>query len=321
MPDNVLSVPFGKLHRTGHAASLQALQVPQLWQQGLTGEGVGVAIIDSGCAPHPDLGQRLEGFHDTWEGKTQAYDVNHHGTAVATILAGSGQGLNHELRGVAPQARLVAVRVTDEEGAVESYEVAKALDWVRQNRERYNIQVVNLSLGLEDEGLLKVTEKVRQLRQEGLLVLTSAGNEGPRERRLTEFKGSPDLFTVASGDTHGTADPGDDSVSPTSTRAKPGSPKNPDFTVPGLDLVAGDPQGGYVRFRDGGTSLATALASGVMALWKQEFPNLTYEQAQQAIQATARPLQGVQANAQGVGLLQALTGLEYLRRHHSPKTA
>ena len=303
----------GSIEKAGNVAGLQTMQVPELWQQGLTGKGVGVAVIDSGCAPHPDLKGRTLAFFDTIEGRSPMYDCAMHGTAVATALAGGGE----KMRGVAPQANILALRVVDQEDCVESPAVLRALDWVAENRQRYNIQVVNCSFGLEDSGMTRVAEKIKSLSQQGVIVCTSAGNTGPKPQRLNVFKASPDLLTVASVDTRGSVDPADDRISPTSTRAKEGSLKGPDVSAPGLDLVCGSPTGDYTRFPDGGTSLATALTSGVLALWKEALPDLTLEEARKALAATSRPMTGETPNSQGAGLIQARAGLDFLRNLRS----
>lgn len=280
---------------------LQSMHVPELQQQNLTGRGVGVAILDSGCAPV--LPRPLEAFHDVIEPGTPAHDVDKHGTAVAGLIAE-----------IAPDANLIAVRVANEDHTVDSAAVLKALDWVQENRQRYNIQVVNMSFGLEDSGMLKVVDKLKDLREQGLLLVTSAGNDGPTPRRFTAFKSSPDVLTVGCSDTRGTVDPGDDRLGRFSSRARPGSPKGPDFVVPSDNLVSLSPQGKSLQFADGMTSLAAARASGVLALWKEACPQSTLEQVREAIQQTATPLGGEDSLAQGSGLLQAASGLEVLRQ-------
>lgn len=297
--------------QAGNAAGLQSMGVPALWKQGLTGAGVGVAVLDSGCVAHPGLGNRLAAFHDTVEGRTEAYDSDVHGTAVSTLIAGQGQG---PTSGVAPGAHIVAVRVAADDHSVDSSEVLKGLEWVAENRERYNIQVVNMSFGLNDSGMSRVVDKLKELREQGMILLTSAGNTGPEPRSLNLFKASPDLLTVGASDSRGTASPEDDRMTRSSARAKPQSGKAPELVAPSDNLIAGEQSGRYMHFRDGQTSLATALATGVLALWKQAEPDLTLEQARAAIQATALPLEDEAPFAQGSGLIQADAGLAYLRQ-------
>ncbi|MBS2034632.1 S8 family serine peptidase [bacterium] len=301
------------VEQAGNAVGLQTLEVDQLHQEGLSGQGVCLAVIDSG-AQHPDLQGRVVAFKDFFNNKEgESYDDFFHGTAVATAAAGQGGPVG----GVAPKANLAILKVTDENGCVESFEVKKALAWVRENRERYNIQVVNLSLGLE-EGQAKVAQQVKELNDMGVLVCASVGNDGPVQHALDALKGSPDLLAVANCDLHGTVSPQDDSLVAHSSRPPADDPNGADVSAPGADIIAGRPGGDYYRFADGGSSLAAALTSGVLTLWKEAMPQITMSQVKEALAHTAVPLVNVPANAQGAGVLRAKAGLDYLRAHTAP---
>lgn len=299
----------------GNAIGLKTLEVDQLHQEGLTGQGVGLVVMDSG-AVHPDLQNRVVSFKDFFNGKDEKnYDDFFHGTAIATAAAGWGG----PVPGVAPKANLIVLKVTDENGGVEAFEVKKALAWAKENRERYNIQVINMSFGLMD-GQAKVAAAVKELSDLGVLVCTSVGNDGPIPRKLNEFKASPDLLTVANCDVHGTAGSADDTLVAQSSRPPEGDPNGADISAPGADIIAGRPDGDYYRFSDGGSSLATALTSGVLTLWKEALPNLTMDQVKEALEHTAVPMSNVPENAQGFGVLRAKAGLEYLRKLQADRT-
>ena len=296
------------LELAGNAIGLKTLEVDQLHQEGLTGQGIGLVVMDSG-AVHPDLQNRVVAFKDFFNGKDEKnYDDFFHGTAIATAAAGRGG----PVPGVAPRANLIVLKVTDENGSVEAFEVKKALAWAKENRERYNIQVINMSFGLMD-GQAKVAAAVKELSDLGVLVCTSVGNDGPTPRRLNEFKASPDLLTVANCDVHGTAEGSDDTLVAQSSRPPEGDPNGADISAPGADIIAGRPDGDYYRFADGGSSLATALTSGVLALWKEAIPSLTMAEVKQALEHTAVPISNEPKNAQGFGVLRAKAGLDYLR--------
>jgi serine protease AprX len=302
------------VEQAGNAVGLQTLEVDQLHREGLSGEGVGLAVIDSG-AQHPDLQNRVVAFKDFFNNKDGPnYDDFFHGTAIATAAAGRGG----PVPGVAPKARLVVLKVTDENGCVESFEVKKALAWVKENRERYNIQVVNMSLGLGD-GQAKVAEQVKELNDMGVLVCASVGNDGPTPRKLDALKGSPDLLAVANCDLHGTANPQDDTLVAQSSRPPADDPNGADVAAPGADIIAGRPDGDYYRFSDGGSSLAAALASGVMTLWKEALPQITMSDVKEALAHTAVAMANVPENAQGAGVIRAKAGLDYLRAKLSSK--
>src|SRR5688572_19013920 len=127
---------------------------------GYTGEGVGVAIIDSGVTPwHDDLtydgtsprvltkgGQRVAAFVDYVNGQTEPYDDYGHGTHVAGIVAGNGLTSNGLRKGTAPDAHLVVLKVLDSTGRGYISNVIAALEFVAANKNAFNIRVVNLSI-------------------------------------------------------------------------------------------------------------------------------------------------------------------------------
>lgn len=298
----------------GNVNGLKTMEVDKLWEKGLTGKGVGVAVLDSGCAKHPDLEGKIVHFQDFFYKKPEQYDNGFHGTGVCTLLAGSGKSLDGKVKGVAPDVSLSVLKVTDTEGALESFEVLKALKWVEENREKHNIQVVNMSFGLPD-GFSEVNDAIERLASKGVLVATSAGNEGPKPKPLDPFKANPNLITVTSSDTRGTVDGHDDVLSSTASRPRPQDPGCIDVAIPGMDIIAGGDKGKYVRVQDGGTSYATALHSGVMALWKQALPEITIQDVEAAIKATSAPLaDGTSELEQGHGALRAAAGLEFLEK-------
>ncbi|MCA9778683.1 MAG: S8 family serine peptidase, partial [Candidatus Eremiobacteraeota bacterium] len=318
---NTISLPQqAPVKEAGNVAGLETMEVPQLWEKGLTGKGVGIAVLDTGCAKHPDLEGKVTEFHDFFYDEKEQYDNGFHGTGVCTLLAGSGQGLNGQVKGVAPDAELAVLKVTDTDGGLESVEVLEALKWVEENRERLNLQVVNMSFGL-DEGWKKVDESLARLANHGVLISTSAGNTGPKPSRFDSFKTSPNLLTVTSSDTAGTPSGVDDVLSSTASRPRPEDKVGPDVSTPGIDLIVGAPGGKYTRVTDGGTSFASALNSGVMALWKQALPQITIEDVEAALKATSVPLNGANALEQGHGSLRAAQGLEFLRERIASREA
>src|SRR5437868_165371 len=125
---------------------------PSVWAAGLTGKGVGIAVVDSGVASHPDLAGRIvAAIHVTAASPTAATtplgDPGGHGTHVAGLAAGDGTASGGEYAGMAPQANIVDVRVIDSSGSSNISTVLRGLQWVLANRAAYNIRVVNLSLG------------------------------------------------------------------------------------------------------------------------------------------------------------------------------
>ncbi len=116
--------------------NLQSINVSGVWEKGYTGEGIRVAVIDTGVSPHEDFGDRIVGFRDFINNKTQAYDDNGHGTHVAGIVAGAKTG-------VAPHAEILAVKVLDQRGSGRLSTVLKGIEWAYEN----GADIISMSLG------------------------------------------------------------------------------------------------------------------------------------------------------------------------------
>lgn len=253
------------------------------------GRGVGVAIVDSGIAPMPDIAPRLTAFYDFTQGGATAFpsDDYGHGTHVAGLIAGSGLLSFGGYPGIAPQARLIGLKVLDAEGAGYTSDVIAAIDFAVANRRSLGIDIINLSLGhpvLEPAATDPLVQAVERASAAGIVVVTSAGNFGQsRDKSRTGFGGitspgnAPSALTVGAFDTNGTANRGDDSIPSFSSRGPTwfdGTIK-PDVVAPGVNLVAtSDPTStlgrrssmaaGYLALS--GTSMAAAVTSGVVAL-------------------------------------------------------
>ena len=160
---------------------------------GLSGAGIGVAVIDSGIATwHDDLtnttstlypygNQRVAKFVDFVNGRTQPYDDNGHGTHVAGIIAGNGYDTLGARAGMAPAANLVSLKVLDDHGGGYISNVIAALDWAVANKAAYNIRVINLSVGAavtESYNTDPLTLAAKRVVDQGVVVVTAAGNLG-----------------------------------------------------------------------------------------------------------------------------------------------
>ena len=160
---------------------------------GLTGKGIGVAVIDSGItAWHDDLtnktsklfpygNQRVAKFVDFVNGRTLPYDDNGHGTHVSGIIAGNGYDSYGQKSGIAPDASLVSLKVLDANGEGTIGNIIAALNWVAANAKTYNIRVVNMSVGAfihESYWTDPLTLAAKVVTDQGITVVTAAGNLG-----------------------------------------------------------------------------------------------------------------------------------------------
>lgn len=125
----------------------QSLGIDKLHDKGIYGGGVGIAILDSGIAMHPDFTNRIVAFKDFVNNKKEIYDDEGHGTHVAGIAAGDGIMSGGLLKGVAPKAKIISLKVLDNKGIGKEDNVIEGIRWIIDNGRRFNIRVVNISFG------------------------------------------------------------------------------------------------------------------------------------------------------------------------------
>ena len=147
----------------------------------LSGAGIGVAVIDSGVAQMPELRGRVIASKDFTDDRGIGQDQHGHGTHVAGIIAASGANRFDETRGVAPGANIISLKVLNAQGKGLAADVIQAIDWAVANRARYNIRVINMSLGgavtqsYRDDPICQAVERAYRA---GIVVVASAGNFG-----------------------------------------------------------------------------------------------------------------------------------------------
>jgi subtilisin family serine protease len=293
-----------------HWANLETTQAPELWQRGLTGQGVGVAVLDTGADDHPSLRGNIVAFHNFVGDQQKLHDTHDHGTAMSGII--SGHGKDHKYPAVAPNSQLIVLKVADATGKVDMEKVAEAIRWATENRQQHNIRVLNLSFaadpGDDPAQLANIAKAVDEASAQGLIVVASAGNDGPEATVMEAPAAASTALAVASQDCLASTRPGQHMISDFSHRSLPGS-KAPTVTAPGSGWLQPVRGGGYAL--DSGTSQAAAALSGVMALWSEAVPGLTVDQARSALEHTSVSLE-VQPEEQGAGSVRARAGLDYL---------
>ncbi|MBT9582875.1 S8 family serine peptidase [bacterium] len=293
-----------------HWANLETTQAPELWQRGLTGQGVGVAVLDTGIDNHPSLQGNIVAYHNFVGNEQNIHDDHHHGTAMSGIV--SGLGRNQEYPAVAPNSQLIALKVADAAGRVQVDKIAEAIRWATENRERYNIRVLNMSFaadpGDDPVQLAEISKAVDEASAKGMIVVASAGNDGPEPSPMMAPAAASTALAVASQDCFASNNSAHHQLSEFSHRS-PESSLGPTVTAPGSGWLQPVTGGGYLS--DSGTSQAAAALSGVMALWTQAVPTLTAAQAKAALVHTSVSLQAG-PEAQGAGSVRARAGLDYL---------
>ena len=167
-----------------------AVSAPQAWNYGLDGTGIGVAVIDSGVYNHPDLNAATGTksrvvYRQSFIGGALNDDFGH-GTHVAGIVAGNGnssdqQGAFRTFKGIAPNANILDLRVLDQNGASSDSAVISAIQQAVQLKSKYNVRVINLSLGrpiFESCSHDPLCQAVEAAWKAGIVVVVAAGNEG-----------------------------------------------------------------------------------------------------------------------------------------------
>lgn len=278
------------------------------WQ----GNGVGVAMLDTGVAPHPDLVNRIAGFQDFVNKYPYAYDDNGHGTHVAGILCGSGQLLHGKYEGIAPKVDLYVLRILDKHGSGTVSDMLRAMDWLIKNHSRYNIRIVNMSIGagvsMNPTDAKKILIRVERLWNMGLIVVTSAGNHGPKKGSVTIPGVSEFAITVGAGDDDIYVSKNDGMKTHYSGRGptRDGLQK-PDVLAPGSYIKSCNYNYGYSRKKNpyitkSGTSMATPIVSGAIACVLSKNPYLSNEEIRILLSDTCMHLNR-SVGEQGWGLI------------------
>ena len=248
------------------------------YKTGLNGQNVTVAVMDTGIVPHPDFGERIVCFRDFCNGHHDMYDDNGHGTHVAGIIAGAGTNIL-EYSGMAPKARIVMLKVLDEKGNGNTKKVLEAIEWLLREKERYQIRLLNISVGMLPSAgkneQRKLLEAVDCLWDEDIMVVAASGNNGPKENSVTIPGISRKILTVGSSD-DGINEPGVRGL----TKGYSGKGPTeccivkPEILAPGTNITSCSRDGkGYQK--KSGTSMAAPVVTGSLALAFQKYPQFS----------------------------------------------
>jgi subtilisin family serine protease len=293
------------------------------WDAGYTGAGVDVALIDTGVSPVEGLatpGKIINGPDLSLESQAPNLtnlDTNGHGTFMAGLIAGHDSNLtapysdapDSAYRGVAPDARIVSLKVATADGGVDVSQVIAAIDWVVQHKDDHgmHIRVLNLSYGTnsrQDSAYDPLSYAVEQAWKAGIVVVAAAGNTGYQTGYgapgLADPAYNPYVIAVGGYNDNGTASSSGDTIGAYSASGKGcGWCRHPDFVAPGshvqglrvpnsfLDLTHPEGQLGDRYFRGSGTSEAAAITSGAAALILQKYPTMTPDALKNFMQQNA----------------------------------
>jgi len=301
----------------------ESIGAASLWGR-YKGTGIGVAIVDSGVNGGTDLNNangsnRLLYAVRINSNTKYAADKYGHGTHVAGIVAGDGEMSNGAYMGVAPDANVLNVKVSDDNGAAAVSDVVNGLQWVYNNQAHYNIRVVNLSLNstvADSYQADPLDAAVETLWKAGIVVVTSAGNNGSTNAGVM-YAPANDPFVITAGavNDQNTASTADDSLAPFSasgsetaslTNGSSTTVSKPELVAPGVNIIS-DLASAVTSlatahpdhvvtlnkvhfFRMSGTSMAAPMVAGAAALLLQSNSALTPDQVKYRLMSTATKL-------------------------------
>ncbi len=303
---------YGKKINVEVAKTIGAKEV---WDAGILGEGVTVAVLDTGIDPNSLHPHKIVAYYDAIEDELYVppkvqkspRDPNGHGTHVAGIIANDEyESQDEEYRGIAPEADLVAVRVLDETGAGAYADVIRGINWVVENKDEYGIDVLNISLYAEPVAPYWADPynlAVMAAWEAGIVVVVSAGNTGPDPMSIGVPGNTPYVITVGAFTDNYTPEDFSDDYIPEFSASGPTLDAfvKPDVIAPGAHLVSTvkntsalvdeyeDNQINGNYFSAAGTSMSAGVTSGVVALMLSANPDLTPDEVKYRLTATARP--------------------------------
>ncbi len=245
-----------------------------------------------GVSAHPDLDGRIWMYRDFISGRQDMYDDNGHGTHVCGIIGGNRWGM-------APQCKIISLKVLDHTGNGSVENSMAAFRWILENREKYNIRVVNISMGMEPkqnpEGERYILKAVELLWDMGLVVVAAAGNLGPDAGSITIPGLHKKIITVGAYDN---LKSGQGSVSKKIIK--------PDLVAPGSNISSCNAKwkdkGNRLYVHKSGTSMATPIVTGAIAQLISKNPNMPNTEVKRVLMNSCDDL-SLPGIRQGSGLL------------------
>jgi serine protease AprX len=305
-------------------------------QAGARGQGVTVALIDTGITSMPDIANAiqpvsLDPLHVlnlspcvNLSSEPTCDDSYGHGTFIAGLIAGNGAASLGKYVGMAPAAKIISLKIAGRDGSADVSTIIAALQWVTFNTNAYNIRVLNLSLGTDSTQSYSIDPfdfAVEKAWQAGIVVNVAASNRGPSSGTISKPADDPFVITVGAIDDKGTSSPQND-VLPNFTGRGPtvdGLAK-PDIAAPGGHLVslAAPNSALTTQFpstmpapyrRGSGTSMSTGVVTGLVADMISADPSLTPDRVKFELMSTAQPDASNDPMAVGAGLVNGAAAL------------
>ncbi|MER7249690.1 S8 family serine peptidase [Kribbella sp. NPDC000426] len=301
VPSGIAKIWLDGKAKASLADTTAQIGAPEVWQGGDTGQGVDVAVLDTGIdAGHPDFAGRIVASTSFVPGQ-DVTDRNGHGTHVASTIAGTGAASNGKEQGVAPGAGLHIGKVLDDSGSGQDSWILAGMEWAARDQ---HAKVISMSLGSgPSDGTDPMSQAVNTLSAEtGALFVIAAGNSGPDPYSVSAPGAADAALTV------GAVDGADRLASFSSRGPRLGdSALKPDLTAPGVDVLAArshyspEGEGSYVAMS--GTSMATPHVAGAAALLAHAHPDWSGQQLKDALVSSTKTTVQYSPFAAGAGRL------------------
>lgn len=259
-----------------------------------TGKGIGIAFLDTGVCKTTDFENRIVAFKDIVNGRNEMYDDNGHGVHICGIAAGNGK-----YKGIAPKADIIMVKTLGNDGSGSGGDVLSGIQWVNDNAQKYNIRIVNMSIGArETHGFDPLVMAVERLWDRGIVVVSAAGNNGPEPCSISSPGTSRKIITVGSSDDN-------ENKSLKKHYSSRGPTREciikPDILAPGSNIISCKCAQGEYRALSG-TSMSAPIVSGAIALLLEKYPDLSPDDVKYMLKLSCDDL-NEPSNRQGWGLL------------------
>lgn len=272
----------------------------------LSGEGVGIAFIDTGIKRHGDfcLGKdRIVYFKDFIDGKSDVYDDNGHGTFVSGVASGNGALSGGYFSGIAPKSAIIALKALNHLGEASADKILNAMEWIYDNHGRYNIKVVCMSFGSDPLGFNDpIMSGAEALWKEGIVVVAAAGNSGPEYQTIKSPGVSSQIITVGGFDDNRLDEVNFEDrffeIADFSSRGPAFSRNKPDLIAPAVDIISCGIDKPYIRLS--GTSVATPMVAGLCGLILEEDPSIGPGEVKRRLLSICQPLT-FNRNVEGYG--------------------
>jgi serine protease AprX len=313
---------YGEGSGVASAVYTDVVRAAKTWDQGYSGRGVGVAVIDTGINPVGDLAGKVAVSLDLTS-ENNGLDSYGHGTFVAGLIAGSGAASAGGVKGVAPDVRLISVKIAGADGSTDLVRLIAALDFVATTRDLFNTRVLNLSLAVDPIGSAyhsnPIDVAVERVWNSGVVVVAAAGNRGNTPGAITSPADDPYVISVGATDDRTTPSLNDDTLASFSSVGPTGDGfAKPDVVAPGKSVVSlravgstidqAHPEAriGTEYFKGSGTSFASPITAGAAALVLSKDPGLTPNQVKARLKGSARGAGNIVPTAgRGAGYLDA----------------